>query len=233
MILAAHQPNYLPWAGFFHKMARCDILVLLDSVQYARRSYTARCLIKQSDGRRHWLSVPVRKTGRYYQRISQVEIWNEIPWQQDHLRTLSSNYARAPYFKEYRELLDLAYGRSWSHLSQMNISLIEYLAEILDLHPKIIKLSHLDIEARGTDLLIEICRRLGAEKYLSGPSGQRYLAADKFRAAGIELEIFRYWPRAYPQLWGGFVPGLSLIDILFNCGAEAAKRYVVCQEPEA
>lgn len=226
MILAAHQPNYLPWAGFFHKMARCDVLVLLDSVQYARRSYTARCLIKQSDGQRHWLSVPVLKTGRYYQRISQVEIWNELPWQQDHRRTLESSYARAPYFKEYQPLLDLAYARPWRLLSELNISLIEYLAGVLELKTRIVKLSALNLEARGTDLLIEICRFWGARKYLSGPSGQRYLEAEKFKAADLELEIFHYWPKTYPQLWGQFVPGLSIIDLLFNCGAQAARRYV-------
>jgi hypothetical protein len=224
MVLAAHQPNYLPWAGFFQKMARCDVFVLLDSVQYARRSYTARCLIKQSDGRRHWLSLPVRKTGRYYQSIAEVEIDNTRPWRHDHLRTLESNYARAPYFRKHRELLDLAYGRKWENLCQMNLTLIEHMAKLLGIGPRLIRLSDLGIKGQATGLLVSLCRTMGADTYLSGPSGGKYLEAEKFKEAGIKLEIFRYWPAPYPQLWGGFVPGLSVIDLLFNCGPQAAGK---------
>lgn len=224
MILAAHQPNYLPWAGFFCKMARCDVFVLLDSVQYARRSYTARCLIKQSDGLKHWLSVPVRKKGRYYQTIAEVEIDNELSWPRDHRRTLESNYAKAPYFEKHRQLVDLAYGQRWDNLCQMNTELIGHLAELLGLRPRIVKLSELGIRESSTELLVSLCQRMGADTYLSGPSGGRYLEKERFDEAGIKLEIFRYWPKPYPQLWGEFVPGLSVIDLLFNCGGQAARR---------
>lgn len=224
MILAAHQPNYLPWAGFFRKMARCDVFVLLDSVQYARRSYTARCLVKQSDGKKHWLSVPVHKKGRYYQSIAEVGIDNDLPWQQDHRRTLESNYAHAPYFGKQRELLELAYGRRWGNLCQMNIALIEHLAALLGLGPRIVRLSELGSPGHATELLVSLCQKLEADTYLSGPSGGKYLEAGKFEEAGIKLEIFRYWPGPYPQLWGGFVQGLSIVDMLFNCGVEAVKR---------
>lgn len=224
MVLAAHQPNYLPWAGFFRKMARCDVFVLLDSVQYARRSYTARCLVKQSDGQKHWMSVPVRKKGRYHQTIAEVEIDNEIPWQHDHRRTLESNYAHAPYFNKHRELLELAYGRRWESLCQMNAALIGHLAALLGLGPRIVKLSDLGVREHSTELLVFLCQKMEADAYLSGPSGGKYLEPGKFEEAGIKLEIFRYWPEPYPQLWGGFVPGLSAIDLLFNCGSEAARR---------
>ena len=224
MVLAAHQPNYLPWAGFFHKMARCDVFVLLDSVQYARRSYTARCLVKQSDGSKHWMSVPVRKKGRYYQNIAEVEIDNQLPWQRDRRRTLESNYSKAPYFEKHRELLDLAYGRDWESLCRMNKALIEHLADLLGLSPRIVKLSETGIGEHSTELLVSLCKKLEADTYLSGPSGEKYLEAEKFAESGIDLKVFRYRPRPYPQLWGGFVPGLSVIDLIFNCGAEAARR---------
>lgn len=222
--MAAHQPNYLPWAGFFLKMARCDVFVLLDSVQYARRSYTARCLVKQSDGRKHWLSVPVRKTGRYHQNIADVEIDNSSPWQHDHRRTLESNYAHAPYYGKHGELLELAYGRRWESLCQMNAALVEHLAKLLGLGPRLVRLSELGIQARSTELLVSLSRKLGADTYLSGPSGGRYLEPAKFDEAGIRLEVFRYWPKPHPQLWGDFVPGLSVVDLLFNCGPEAARK---------
>lgn len=222
--MAAHQPNYLPWAGFFRKMARCDVLVLLDSVQYARRSYTARCLVKQSDGAKHWLSVPVRKKGRYYQNISEVEVDNQEAWQHDHRATLESNYAKAPYFRRHGDLLELAYGKRWERLCDLNLALIGHLADELGIKPRLVKQSELGLEARSTELLVAACRRLGADTYLTGPSGDRYLDKEAFDRAGIRLEVFRYWPEPYPQLWGEFMPGLSVIDLLFNCGPEAARK---------
>lgn len=226
MILSAHQPNYLPWSGFFHKMARCDTFVLLDSVQYARRSYTARCLVKQSDGAKHWLSVPVLKTGRYDQRISGVEIHNDEPWQHDHRRTMESCYSRSPHLAAHQWLLDLAYEQRWDKLCEMNIALIEKLAAHLGLAPRIVRLSELSIDARSTELLIAICQKFGADTYRSGPSGKKYLVQDKFTAAGIKFDVFQYWPKPYPQLWGDFVPGLSVIDMLFNCGSDIVRQEI-------
>ncbi|MDI6739255.1 MAG: WbqC family protein [Candidatus Edwardsbacteria bacterium] len=226
MVLSAHQPNYLPWPGFFQKMARCDVFVLLDAVQYARRSYTARCLVKGADGKKHWLTVPVFKTGRYHQTVAEVEIDNQDPWQNTHRRTLESVYAKAPYFREHQWLLDLAYGKPWNSLCELNTALITALAERLDIKPRIVRLSELSVEGHSTELLVGICRKLGADTYRSGPSGKKYLDEEKFQMAGIKCDIFRYWPEPYPQLWGDFVPGLSLVDLLFNCGPEVARREI-------
>ncbi len=226
MVLAAHQPNYLPWLGFFHKMARCDVFVLLDGVQYARRSYTARCLVKRPDGAKHWLSVPVRKTGRYDQAISQVEVLNETRWQQAHRRTLESCYSRSPHFDAQQGLLDLAYAKRWTGLSEMNTALIIELAAALGIQPRIVKLSELAIDAHSTGLLVAICEKLGASTYRSGPSGGKYLEAGKFAQAGITLDVLHYRPQPHPQLWGDFVPGLSVVDMLFNCGTDAVRREI-------
>ncbi|MCU0606431.1 MAG: WbqC family protein [Candidatus Edwardsbacteria bacterium] len=226
MVLAAHQPNYLPWLGFFHKMSRCDVFVLLDGVQYARRSYTARCLVKRPDGARHWLSVPVRKTGRYDQKISGVEVHNEKPWQHDHRRTLESCYSRSPHFTANQELLGLAYGRRWDNLSEMNTALILELAARLGIAPRVMRSSELAIDAHSTELLVALCAKLGADTYRSGPSGVTYLEAGRFAQAGITLDLLHYRPQPYPQLWGDFIPGLSVVDMLFNCGAEAVRQEI-------
>jgi hypothetical protein len=226
MVLSAHQPNYLPWAGFFHKMARCDVFVLLDSVQYARRSYTARCLVKGVDGDKHWLTVPVFKTGRYHQAIAGVEIDNLLSWQQTHRRTLETAYAKAPFFEEQRWLLDLAYGRPWTNLCDMNVTLITALAERLGAKPRIVRSSELAVDGRSTELLASICKVCGADTYTSGPSGSEYLDPKTFERAGISLDTIRYTPDPYPQRWGSFVPGLSLVDLLVNCGMEAAIREI-------
>jgi hypothetical protein len=226
MVLAAHQPNYLPWTGFFHKMARCDVFVLLDSVQYARRSYTARCLVKGTDGNKQWLSVPVYKTGRYHQSVAEVEVDNQEPWQRTHRRTLETTYAKAPFFGDQRWLLDLAYDRPWTDLCGMNIFLITALAGRLGIQPRIVRSSELAITGRSTELLVALCKACGADTYRSGPSGKEYLNPDLFEQAGIKLDMIQYSPGPYPQLWGGFVPGLSLVDLLFSCGTDGAFREI-------
>lgn len=226
MILAAHQPNYLPWAGYFYKMARCDAFVFLDSVQYSRTSYTARCLIKGINGKSHWLSVPVFKKGRYHQNISEVSIDNESGWHKAHQRTLESCYSKAPYFTDYSRLSDLAYKNKWDYLSQLNVELIKSMAGNMGIAPNFVKLSELDINSKSSELLIDICKKMSANVYLSGPGGKKYLDENKFKEAGIELRYVTYYPQAYPQLWGEFVPGLSIIDMLYNCGPQAVKRIV-------
>lgn len=226
MVLAAHQPNYLPWAGYFYKMARCDAFVFLDSVQYSRTSYTARCLIKGIKGKSQWLSVPVFKKGRYFQNISEVNIDNDTGWQNIHQRTIESCYSKAPYFEDHQQLSDLAYDMEWDNLSRLNTGLIKALAADLNITPKFINLSELDINSKSSELLIDICQKMSADVYLSGPGGKKYLDENKFKAAGIELRFVTYHPQAYPQLWGKYVPGLSIIDMLYNCGPQAVKRIV-------
>jgi hypothetical protein len=226
MILTAHQPNYLPWAGYFHKMAQCDFFVFMDTVQYARRSYTARCRYKGADGAAHWLSVPVFKTGRYGQSIGEVAVDNQEDWQAAHRRTWGSFYAKAPYFAAQQGLLDLLYGRTWMRLADLNAAAIEALAATMGIAPRLVKLSELNVTGRATDLLVGACRALGADVYLSGPSGRNYLDAAAFADAGIELRYTNFQPETHSQLWGSFAPGLSVLDLLFNCGPEAAHHFI-------
>ncbi|MDO9391023.1 MAG: WbqC family protein [bacterium] len=227
MIVAAHQPNYLPWAGYFYKMARCDVFVFLDSVQYSRTSYTARCSIKQSDGRASWLSVPVLKKGRYFQNVSEVTIDNQRPWQSEHLKTLESCYSRTPYFKEYTWLLDLVCRQKWENLSQLNRAVIIKLAEHLGIKAKFANLSDLEAAGKSTEMLVSLCRSLKADEYLSGAGGENYLGQELFQQAGIDLKYTEYQPQPYPQLWGEFVPGLSAMDLLFNCGLEETRKMII------
>lgn len=207
-------------------MARCDAFVFLDSVQYSRTSYTARCLIKGVRGKSRWLSVPVFKKGRYHQDILEVDIDNDSGWQNIHQRTLESCYAKAPYFEDHKRLRDLAYDKKWDKLFRLNTELIKTMAAGLNIAPKFINLSELDINSKSNELLIDICQKMSAQVYLSGPGGKKYLDEKKFKEAGIELKFVTYYPQVYPQLWGEFVPGLSIIDMLYNCGPQAVKRIV-------
>ncbi len=226
MILAAHQPNYLPWAGFFYKMARCDQFVLLDGVQYSRTSYTARCQIKGPAGRPRWLSVPVFKKGRYHQDISSVEVDNQADWQRTHRRSLESCYRKAPHFQEILSLIEPALDRNWGHLAEMNTCLIKAIAQSLMIRPTFCRLSDAGLETGSSQMLVDLCLKYSANVYLSGPGGRRYLDEALFARSGIELRFVNYHSRPYPQLWGDFVPGLSVVDMLFNCGLPAARRMV-------
>ncbi len=212
-------------------MARCDAFVFLDSVQYSRTSYTARCLIKGVNGKAQWLSVPVFKKGRYYQEISEVEIDNQKEWQKNHNRNIISCYSQSPYFGDYQWLSERAYKKKHDRLSKLNINLVKALAKDLEIIPQYVNLSDMNIDSRSSELLIDVCKKLSADVYLSGPGGKKYLDQSKFKAAGIDLRFVTYHPQAYPQLWGEFIPGLSIIDMLYNCGPQAVKRIIKSDIP--
>ncbi|MEW6685307.1 MAG: WbqC family protein [Candidatus Edwardsbacteria bacterium] len=223
MILAAHQPNYLPWLGYFHKMTNCDIFVFLDDVQFARRSFTHRTRIKFIDGRAGWLTVPVKKKGRYFQKINEVKINNEEDWQTRHLKTLEHCYKKAPYFHDYDDLLELIYKDSWENLSKMNLEIVKKIAHYLKISPQFLLASEMNVEGKGTDLIISLCQKCQANVYLSGRGGERYLEKEKFDAAGIQLLFSKFSSPRYPQLWGNFVPNFSIVDLLFNVGEKSAE----------
>jgi len=217
MKIAIQQPNYLPWQGFFYKMARSDIFIFLDTVQYPRRVFVHRVKIKTPKGEQ-WLSVPVKVKGKYFQKISETEIQNEKDWRKEHLKTLELNYKKAKNFNylfpEIKKILE----KDWQYLSELNIALIDLLKEKLRIKTKLEIASNFSFSGEGDDLLINICKRFGADIYLSGKGGQKYQDEEKFKAAGIKLEYTDFIHPVYPQLWEDFIPNLSVIDLLFNCG---------------
>lgn len=229
MIVACHQPNYIPWPGYFYKMRLADVFVLLDSVQFPRgRSWVSRNRIKTPKGQL-WLTVPVKKHGLGLQKICNVEIDNCHNWQRRHLLSLKHNYSKAPYFEDYIKFFDNVYKDSWEKLGELNVTLIKEIAKWLGIKTKIVLSSTLGIEATKSELLIAICQHLSASSYLSGSGGRKYLEQDKFAARGIKVKYYTFNPAPYPQLWGDFVANLSVSDLLFNCGKkgfETQSRFV-------
>ena len=221
MIVAIHQPNFLPWLGYFYKMLKTDRFVFLDDAQYSRGSITSRVNIKTPEGKK-WLSVPVKKRGHSFQPISEIEvepgtIWNKIPG------TLQSSYGRAPYFRTYMPQLEAILNKGHLRLVELNIALIEWLAQAFEMPTKSVKSSELPgVWGQSTERLVSICRSTGATQYLSGFGGQKYQEEELFKQNGIDLAVYDFKHPEYPQLWGDFVPGLSAIDLLFNCGPQSA-----------
>ena len=216
-----HQPDFIPWIGFFDRLIRSDILVILDNVQFLRRGWHHRDKIKTAHGPM-WLTVPVKKKGRYTQLINQVEIDDSHNWREEHLRSLQTWYGRAPYFSKYFPRLEKIYGMNHRLLVDLNVALLEFLAEAFDIRIRRELASSLDVTGRSTDLLVELVRAVGGDTYLSGLGAKAYLDESKFARAGICVMWQEFEHPVYPQLFGEFIFGLSGLDFLFNCGVECA-----------
>ncbi len=218
---AIHQPNFIPWAGFFYKWWKSDVLVLLDDVQFVRRGYTNRVKIKGPEGER-WLTVPVIKKGRYHQTVNEVEIEPDLSWKKKISGSLQACYGKAPYFKDYFPGFEGVIEKDYALLADMNIALLVWLAQQLGIETRTIRASRLSgVSGQATERLVSICRSVGATKYLSGFGGQEYQEDKIFRENNIEMAVYDFTPPVYPQLWGEFIGGLSVLDLLFNCGSES------------
>jgi len=221
MIVAIHQPNFLPWLGYFYKMAKCDVFVLLDNVQYTKNSFINRNRIKTSQGAQ-WLTVPVKTKGRFGQLIKDVEINNTVDWRRKHLRALEMNYKRARFFETVFQGLETIYfAHDWYNLCELNVRLLEWVLSLLGMEKRLVRAAELNVKGVGTQLLINIVKEVGGDVYLSGFGGAKYQEEGLFKEAGINLEYYDFEHPIYPQLWSGFVPNLSIIDLLFNCGPES------------
>ena len=222
MIVSVHQPHYLPWLGYFDKMASSDAFVFLDMVQYKRREFQNRNKIRTGDGW-VWLTVPVISKGRYNQRIYEVAIDNTINWQSSHWGKIKTDYDKAPYFKDYSDFFEEVYTNKWDRLTKLNIYVIKYLLACLDIDTPLYLESDLETKTQGTERIIQICKKLGADTYLSGVGGKVYLDEAKLARAGINLEYQDFHHPQYQQQYPGFEPYMSVIDLLFNHGKDSLK----------
>jgi len=220
MIIAIHQPNYIPWLGFFHKMSLCDKFVLLDNVPFSKNGYQNRCKIKTDQGVK-WLTVPVFTKGHFGQSTHQVQIDSKGGWADKHWRTLQQNYGHAPFFHSVAQQIERVYQSPWDLLVDPNIEFIGKIAQMLGITTTLIRATQLDIKGSRSELLCSICQTLGATEYLSGPSGKGYLDEQVFSEKGIRVCYHQFSHPPYLQMYGAFVPGLSVLDLLANCGASS------------
>ncbi len=225
MKIAVHQPQYIPWLGYFHKMASVEAFVYLDNAQYKKREFQNRNLIKTTSGP-VWLTVPVLTKGNFLQKISEVKIDNQMRWRERHCESLKRNYSKAPCFNIYKNFLDEIYGKKWDYLADLNIATINYLRNALNINTQVLMESELGTTKTRTERIIEICKKLKADTYLSGKGGKDYLDEKLFEENRIKLEYQEFRHPVYPQLYGDFIPNLSALDIIFNCGPESKKFFI-------
>ncbi|MBW1692551.1 MAG: WbqC family protein [Deltaproteobacteria bacterium] len=221
MILSANQPYFFPFPGFFYKAYLSDILVILDSVQFPRgTTWITRNRFKNNQGTL-WMTVPVKKKGLGLQNISDVRICHDDRWGKKHSQSIKSAYLKAPYYKEHMPFVEKLYSLRFESLMDLNLEIIRYLIKHLQVHTPMILLSELNIQAKGNRLVVEICKTLGASTFLTQSAAAKYLDEDVFKAEGISLKTFKPLPLIYPQLWRNFIPNLSALDLMFNCGPKA------------
>jgi len=221
MTVAILQPSYLPWLGYFDQIYKSDIFVFYDDVQYDKGGWRNRNKIKIPNGWQ-WLTVPVKMKGRFGEMLYEKEINNKTNWREKHLKSIQQNYVKAPYFKDYFKSLEKIYLKEWKNLEELDVTLIKLICNLLGMkNKKIVYSRELKIEGEATERLVKICQLFKADTYLTGDAAKGYLKEDLFEKVGIEVEYQNYQHPVYNQLYGDFVPYLSVIDLLFNHGEES------------
>lgn len=220
MILTAHQPVYLPWLGLFHKIALADGFCYFDDVQYQNKDFNNRNKIKGPNGS-FWLTVPVKGRSHYQIKVKDAEISEDGVWRRKHWRSLLECYRTATHFARYADFFEEVYRREWRLISELNEYLLKFFLAELGIKVAYHKMSEMKFEGKKSDLVLDMCEKLGASEYIFGALGRGYADSSKFEARGIRAHFQEYQHPEYPQLFGPFEPHLSIVDLLFNCGPDS------------
>ena len=199
-------------------MSECFVIV--DNVQFVKRGkfgWMNRNKIRTHSGWT-WLTVPVLTKGRYHQKILETRINNDVDWRDKHWKSMVINYKKAPYFSKYADFFEDTYKKEWNLLIDLSETIIRYVLKELLINVKIIKSTQLEAEGKGTDLIIDICKKLDADSYVHGKHGQDYISEERFKENGIRCIFQEFVHPVYEQVYEPFIPNMSVIDLLFNCG---------------
>lgn len=221
MILTAHQPVYLPWLGLFHKIALADKLCFFDNVQYQPKDWNNRNKIKFHNGTSDWLTVPVLRKSYLERSYLEIKINNEFPWQRKHWKSIELNYDKSSYFKLYEKELRKFYEVKWEFLSELNYEMLLFFLEKLNISVPVVRMKDYNFNGRKSELVLDMCKQLGAKIYIFGSNGKDYADLNAFSADGITPVFQEYLHPIYPQLHDDFISHLSIIDLLLNCGLES------------
>ena len=221
MIVTIHQPEHLPWLGFFHKVSMADTYVVLDNVQYRRRYFQNRNKIRTKTNWQ-WITVPLEKDERDVLLIKNARITNAGgKWKSKNLESIFHNYHRATYFKSYWDDFKSAYMENHISLLDFNCLLLKHLFNSFNIQKDVLLASEIGASGEKGDLILNICKITGAKKYFSGISGKDYLDIDKFSKNNIEVEFQEFHHPIYAQLYDDFIPCMSALDLLFNHGPKS------------
>lgn len=225
MILSGHQPNYWPYPGLIGKIMKSDCFVYVTEVQFEKKSWQKRNRIRTKEGWTY-IQVPTITKGRYSQRISEVLIDNSIDWRSKTIRTIQLLYGRAPYYSEYKDFLEDLYLKEWQGLADIDIYIMQYLLKELKIDTKIYYDKDYQFEGQKTDMLVDMCNKIGCDTYMSNLGSQAYVQIPKFMEQGLNHIYIDYVGEPYKQQFFGFEQGLSILDMLMNCGTEKTREII-------
>jgi len=214
--ISIHQPEHLPWLGFFNKIKNCDIFVILDSVQFRKNYFQNRNRLVDNKNKIYWSTVPIKSFNTLNKNINEVEIENSRLWRKKNLQRIIQSYSKHKYFKHYIYDFEKIYLKEEKFLINFNMKIINFFLKILEINTKIILSSELDILEKKSDLILRICQKLNATSYLSGISGSDYLDLKKFSLKNIDVVFQNFIHPIYPS--PNFIPNLSTLDLIFNNG---------------
>ena len=220
------QSNYIPWKGYFDGINMVDEIILYDDMQFTKRDWRNRNMIKTKDGLK-WLSIPVEVKGKYFQKINETVV-SDKNWTQSHWSTIVQNYGKTSGFKIYKEYFEKLYKQSEDeiYLSKINYIFIKGICELLGIKTKISWSSDFTLMEGKTERLVDLCKQVGATDYYSGPAAKTYMDESLFEKENIAVHYFDYGGYLeYPQQFLPFEHGVTIIDLLFNTG-EGCKSYM-------
>ena len=228
MKLGALQPGYLPWLGFFHQIAKTDLFLICDELQYTRYDWRNRNRIRTKEGWL-WLIVPIEGRNRLNKRIDEIKIDYSKGWRRKHWLSIKESYQKAPYFEKYKDFWKEIYQRRWTYLADLDMAIILHCLKLLGIGTKIVISSDLKLEDKfskkvnldATERIIFFCKELGADEFFEGASGKNYINEDRLKEEGIKLEYQNYHHPVYRQVYQPFIPYLSIVDLLFNEGEKS------------
>jgi len=228
LIVTVHQPHFLPWLGYLHRMVQADLFILLDHVQFERRNYQNRTMIRL-EGEARWLTVPVEQHSQK-ERIADKRIDNSLHgtprwWAPGHFQTIRQAYRDAPFLADYAPALRRIFDTRWERLVDLNAALLELLRGAYGIRTRLVRSSELGVSGAKSELILNLCRAVGADALLAGLGGSRdYLDKAAFEREGVRIEYQQFEHPVYRQCGAQpFIKGLSSLDLLFNTGPEAAR----------
>jgi hypothetical protein len=228
MILTAHQPTYLPWLGTFHKILLADMFCFFDIAQYQKKEWDNRNKIYTHNGEQ-WLSVPVRSSNHFSKTIGNIEINNETVWSQKQYKTIYLNYKNHPYFEVHKPFLEEMYlNNKWDKLVDLNVFFYKYILKLLKKDLKLVMASDYDFKGQKSDLVLDMCKQLGASTYIFGGEGENYADKKSFEDADIKLVFQSYNHPVYNQYRNKkeFIPNLSILDLIMNYNSDDLQNII-------
>lgn len=226
MILAGHQPNYWPYPGLIGKIMRADKFLYVSDVQLEKKSWQMRNRIRTKEG---WIyiGVPVLVKGKHEQKISETLIANSNDWRAKTRRMIEIHYAKTPYYREYQDFIDDLYTREWLKLNDLNIYILNFILKELDVSTEIFYDTDYEFEGQKTSKLADYCKKLNCDTYMSNLGSAAYVQIPELNRQGIDHIYIDYKPVRYRQGYEGFEPGLSILDMLMNCGKKQTREILM------